>query len=171
MRPEKPLFQEEQKNDSWWFRMSMALVWLVTVIPVTFSVYQEFQKNSNDKAPLYVAIFTALFISAIVWFISSFRLKTKIDTAGVHVLFSPQMRKWKFFAKEMIVKYEVKEFHPFREFGGWGTKRNWRRRSHAYTISGKTGIRLFLDNGKEVLIGTHQKQLALYALRKLMENE
>ena len=168
---EKPFFTEEQKNDSWWFRIIMAGIWLVSVIPVCASAFQELQKDNGDKELLYVALFTTIFVSVIIWFVSSFRLKTKIDSSGVYIQFFPKMRKWKFIPKETIGRYEVKEFRPFREFGGWGAKRNWRRRSQAYTISGRTGIRLFLTNGKEVLIGTQQKQSAIYALRKLMQNE
>lgn len=171
MNQTKLYFQEDQKNDSWWFRLSLAVTWIVTVIPVSISAYQEFQKSSQQNEQLYVAFFTILFITGMMYFLSSFRLQTRIDTSGVHVRLYPKMRKWRFIPKEMIVKYEVKEFRPLREFGGWGAKKSWRRRSQSYTISGRTGIRLFLNDGKEVLIGTRQKQSALYAFRKLMENE
>lgn len=171
MNQAKLHFQEDQKNENWWFRMGLALTWLITVIPVSISAYQELLRNNQNTEQLYVAIFTTLFITGMMLFVSSFRLQTRIDTLGVHVRLYPKMRKWRFIPKEMIVKYEVKEFRPFREFGGWGAKKSWRRRSQSYTISGKTGIRLFLNDGKEVLIGTRQKQSALYAFRKLMENE
>lgn len=168
---EKPFFTEEQKNDSWWFRIIMAGTWLVSVIPVCVSAFQELQKDNGDKELLYVALFTTIFVSVMIWFVSSFRLKTKIDSSGVYIQFFPKMRKWKLIPRETIVRYEVKEFRPFREFGGWGAKKSWRKQSQAYTISGRTGIRLFLTTGKEVLIGTQQKQSAIYALRKLMQNE
>ena len=171
MNQKKVYFQEDQKNESWWLRMILALTWLITVIPVNLSAFQKLQGENQDTEQLYVAFFTTIFMTGMIWFLYSFRLKTKIESAGVYVQLTPKMRKWKFFPKEMIVKYEVKEFHPVRGFRGRRTKRSWKRRSEAYTISGRTGIRLFLNNGKEVLIGTQQKQSALYALRKLMQNE
>ena len=43
-------------------------------------------------------------------------------------------------------------YRPIREFGGWGVR--WRGRKTAWTIRGNEAVKVTLQNGKEVYVGS-----------------
>jgi hypothetical protein len=82
------------------------------------------------------------------------------------VAFTPFFRKCKKFSPAEIEKFEIRNYNALREYGGYGLKRKFKY-GQSFTISGKTGLQLYLKNGKKVLIGTQKKQAIEYAMGKL----
>jgi hypothetical protein len=85
---------------------------------------------------------------------TSLRLRTEINNIGISIKYIP------YHLKERITPWtEIKEIRAVRydgikEYHGYGIKYS-SKRGWCYTISGNSGIRLYLKNGKTILIGTH----------------
>ncbi|MBL0099739.1 MAG: hypothetical protein IPP49_06525 [Saprospiraceae bacterium] len=87
---------------------------------------------------------------------SIIKLSTSIDNEGIHFKFRPFHLKWNTILWSEIKKWEVREYHPISEYGGWGLRLG--KSGKAYTIKGKLGLQLLLVSGKKILIGTNQKE-------------
>ena len=174
---EKILFSEEQRFRQWWLWLILLLSLSAVVVPFAIGIYsqvvldQPYGDNPMSTEGLIVTgVFSILLMGFIFLIIGQARLKTKITNEALYVSFMPLLRKWKKYKPVEIDRFEVRTYKAKREYGGYGIKRR-RRSGQAFTISGNTGLQLYLNNGKKVLIGTQKKQAIEYAMRKLMEGE
>ena len=174
---EKLLFSEEQRFTQWWLWLIMCFTLLAVIIPISISVQQEWvlglsfsEQPSPVTETVIAGLVTLVVMLGIFALIFTFRLKTKITTKGISVLFQPVHRKWKQITPDSIEHYEIRNYRANLEYGGHGARRRGKS-GHAFTISGKTGLQLQLKNGQKILIGTQKKQSIEYAMRKLMRGE
>jgi len=150
------VFIENQKFNQWWLRILMAFAAGSTIIP---GIYFFNDMNENSTLEI-VLIFGVLLISLIIIFGVLFflKLKTKIDSIGVHYAFYPIHQNFKTVRWDEIKKCYVRKYNPISEYGGWGYRGGFSNRTgRAFNVKGNIGIQLFLNNGKKILIGT-QKQ-------------
>lgn len=174
---ERILFKEEQRFTQWWLWLILIGSLFSVLGPFLYGIYsqevlnEQFGNNPmSTEGMIVTGISSLLFLGLIfVLFIRS-RLKTKITTECLMVSFPPIIRKWKKFIPDKIVKFEVRTYRAIREYGGYGVKRRLKY-GQSYTVSGKIGLQLYLENGKKLLIGTQKKQAIGYAMEKLMRNE
>lgn len=94
-------------------------------------------------------------------------METKIKTEGIYVRFSPFLLKHKFYPWEVIQQAYIRQYHPLREYGGWGIRRGVFGHGWAYNVSGNVGIQLIMKDGTKLLIGTRQPHKAAEALKRL----
>ncbi|RIH67275.1 hypothetical protein D1164_02310 [Mariniphaga sediminis] len=166
---EKILFKEEQRFNQWrlWLILGSAL--LAIVIPLANELSgQSWDFSSKDFSHLilYGSVTVLFIISALIIVILS-RLKTKITYKGIFITFPPLKRKSYKITIQEIERFEIRKYRAKREYGGYGF-RSRRRSGQAYTISGNTGLQLYLKNGKKLLIGTQKKQAMEFAMHKIM---
>jgi hypothetical protein len=67
-------------------------------------------------------------------------------------------------ALEEIVSAELVTFRPIRDFGGWGIRHGgggW-----AYTVRGNRGVRLTLQYGSPLLIGSQNAEDLYQAIER-----
>ena len=89
------------------------------------------------------------------------KLITEIKGDSIHIKFSPFTTQIIPFSE--IIKYEIRQYRPIIEYGGWGIRFN--RSGKAYTVSGNIGIQIQLSVGKGILIGTQQPNEFLQAMK------
>ena len=126
--------------------------------------------NSISTAGLIISGVTVFIMTVIFILLFRAKLKVKITADKLSVCFPPLIRKWRAIKPGEIKKYELRRYHPNREYGGRGIKRRLRKGS-AWTVSGRIGLQLYMKNGKRFLIGTQKQQALEYAMQKLMEKE
>lgn len=86
--------------------------------------------------------------------------------------FSPLDSFNKFFIKTRVIpvsqirKYEVYEFNPIRDFGGWGVKLG--NGGWSYTVSGNKGVQLSLEDGEQLTVGSRNPELFVRELYKVI---
>ena len=98
------------------------------------------------------------------------KLKTKIITEGVSVVFHPFFTKPKLFRWEDIEKAFVRKYQPLWEYGGWGIRFGMKGR--AYNTSGNKGLQLLMKSGKRILIGTQKSdELDAYLKKYIFTNQ
>ena len=126
--------------------------------------------NPTDTLGLLLILFFELFLmGGIIFLFIKMRLKVEIKTDGLWYCFPPLARKWKCIKKEEIAGFEVRNYRPVSEYGGWGIKGS--SKNKAYNVSGTTGLQLYLKNGRKVLFGTQESQAIEFAIKKMMNVE
>ena len=171
----KLLFKEEQEFDKRWLGLLMLVAVSAAAIPFFRGIYFLTMENSPEDNPMTTGGLIATGVTVLVLvviFMLMFRakLKTKVTADKLSVCFPPLVRKWKEIESSEIEKYEIRQYHPKREYGGRGIKRRLRKGT-AWTVSGRIGLQLYLKSGKRFLIGTQRQQALEYAMQKLMEKE
>jgi hypothetical protein len=51
----------------------------------------------------------------------------------------------------------VRKYNPLTEYGGWGYRTGFGKKSGAMNVKGNIGIQIELSNGKKLLLGTQKK--------------
>ncbi|MDX8339242.1 hypothetical protein SLH46_08630 [Draconibacterium sp. IB214405] len=171
----KLLFKEEQEFD----RRRLLLLTIVSLaatgIPFFRGIYFLMAENPPGDNPmgsegLIVSGVMLLVVAVIFTMLFRAKLKTKITVDTLSISFPPMKGKWRDIDPGEIERYELREYHPKREYGGRGIKRRLRKGS-AWTVSGRIGLQLYMKNGKRFLIGTQKQQALEHAMQKLMEKE
>ncbi len=147
------VFKEEQ-----YFRQLWLIILLsVTILMTVGIILNEFLKENTTMSMTEFISVTVLviFFTTLIFF---FKLKTRIDEKGIHYQFFPFHLSLKLITWSEISKATVRTYDPISEYGGWGLKGRFRRKSgRAINIRGNVGIQLELKNGKKLLIGTQKE--------------
>ena len=147
------LFHEVQHLRQLW-------LWLIILIPVVISWYAFIeqivlgQPVGNHPAPdLVVWTIWLIFGIGFILLFCATKLITEVRRDSIYVSLFP------FYSRTIplrgVVGYEVREYHPLREYGGLGI-RFAPRKKRAYTMSGNKGVELELSTGMRFLIGSQR---------------
>lgn len=137
-------FYEKQKIDSIW-----PLSILASILVINWLLY--FQFGETDMNVFYATVFSSSILCALLAII---RLTTVIDHQNIKYKFSPFHINWQVINWSDVDRFDIRTYKPFREYGGWGMR--YGRSGKAYTIKGRTGLQIYLKNGKKLLIGTEK---------------
>ena len=150
---DRVLFNEVQHLRQLW-------LWLLILIPVVISWYMFIvqivlgQPVGNNPAPDFV-VWAIWFVFGIglVLLLRATKLITEVRRDSIYVSLFPFYSR--IIPPRDVVGYEVREYHPLREHGGWGIRfAPWKKR--AYTMSGNKGVELKLSTGMRFLIGSQR---------------
>ena len=172
----KLFFKEKQKFGSPGLYISMGLIYATPTAIFMYAFYQQFvlkipfgNKPMSDTGLLIMAslIFVVLIGSAYLLFGS--KLITTVTNQNLIITFKPLTGKTISFDKTNINRYEIREYKPTMEYGGYGVKSGKKGVGKAYNVSGKVGLQLYLKDGKKILIGTQRGDALLRAMGKMIE--
>ena len=130
-----------------------------------------FFRNETGKNEFLIAVSISLVVLFLIsWIIFTLKLDIRIDEHKITYRMPPLINSDKYIYADEIESYEVVDYHPIREYGGWGIR--WSpKNGRALMTSGKTGLRLQLKNGKKLLLGTHRKDEIAAAMQGMMKNK
>ncbi len=140
-----PVYEEEQPFDQVWLWALMGFELVIMMIALFAS-----------GQPLWSAAVGFGAITLSMALLSSIRLRTRIDSEGVHYRFKPFHFKWQTIPWDDIDQIQVRKYSPILEYGGWGIR--YSRNGKAYNIRGNMGIQIVRKNGKRILIGTRRPE-------------
>jgi len=162
-----PVFHETQKFTQIW-------VWMLLLIPAAVLLYKTAAQivfgvpwGNEPPSNALLLFINAIWLTIVILF-ATVRLDTRIDKRGISYRFKPFHQSDRVIRRESISGYSVEEFSymtmrgfhgiRFRPFhGGW-----------TYTIRGNKWIKIDLQNGKRIFIGTQKPAEASIAIRKMM---
>lgn len=156
-------YREEQRFDQVWLRVLVA-----GLAAGTWMLFLQQVVAGNDlggQPPpdwLTVVLLVLFGLGFPLWFFM-LRLVTVVDESGVDARFKPVLRHLTFRFDE-IVSYEAVEYHPLKEFGGWGV-RSGRNGSKALNTSGNLGVRIVASDQRMYLIGSQTPDELVAAIR------
>ncbi len=144
------IFYEIQQFRQKWIWTILLIVLFVLFLPII-----------SGMVSILLGVILILTGFCFIWLFYSMKLITEIKGDSIHIKFSPFTTQIIPFSE--IIKYEIRQYRPIIEYGGWGIRFN--RSGKAYTVSGNIGIQIQLSAGKGILIGTQQPNEFLQAMK------
>ena len=144
------IFYEIQQFRQKWIWTILLIVLFVLFLPII-----------SGMVSILLGVILILTGFCFIWLFYSMKLITEIKGDSIHIKFSPFTTQIIPFSE--IIKYEIRQYRPIIEYGGWGIRFN--RSGKAYTVSGNIGIQIQLSVGKGILIGTQQPNEFLQAMK------
>ncbi|WP_406656987.1 DUF6141 family protein [Methanolobus sp. ZRKC2] len=145
-------FREQQKFDQLW-------LWLLVLLPVAIVWYGAIQQlvfgeafGNNPTSDNGVLFLLVIFGVLLPVFMLSIRLITEVRSSGLYIRFYPFHLSFKKYQFESIKSYEVCQYNPLRDYGGWGIR--FGPKGRAYNVSGNKGVLLEFRNGKKLMVGS-----------------
>jgi hypothetical protein len=153
----RPIFVEEQRFRQWWLWLLVVLVSAGLILG--FGLLYLRSRTITAFIPMAVGTIP---VALMILFYST-RLVVRVDVDGVHVRFWPFSRLD--VPHHRIVNVEATDYDPVGEFGGWGIKGPAGRWGWCYTVSGRRGVRIELENRHRLLIGSQRADELAEAIR------
>ena len=174
----KTYFKEEQKFTQPWLWILLVVALSSMLIPTIVSLYVQmvlgkpYGDNPSSNETLLIMFFVVTIISvAVMVLFQRVRLITEIRSDGIFVRYPPFFFKAKVYTRNIIAEFEVRQYKPIKEFGGWGIKYGMGKHGKAYNVKGNQGLQLVFKNGRKLLIGTQRNDAILRAMNKMMKEE
>ncbi len=145
-------FEEHQRFRQRWLLLLLAVVVASAWVPLLV----ELLGDGSDEPLWALFVYVALAGALLPGWILYLKLSVVVDGEAVHIRFRglPVNRRIRFHE---ITEFEAITYRPVVEYGGWGVR--WRGRGKiAYSVSGNEGVRLSLDDEKEVLVGSFRAE-------------
>ncbi|MCB2221592.1 MAG: hypothetical protein KQI35_14445 [Bacteroidetes bacterium] len=173
---EKVLFREVQKYRQPWFWLIFIPVVAGTIIFFGLGLNQQVihgepfgNQPMSDTGLIIIASFSILLMVGLTLLFFRIKMITEIRSDGIYFRYPPMINREKQFRRNEIVRYEVRQYQPIKEYGGWGVRTGGRKAGKAYNVSGNLGLQLELTDGKKVLLGTQRKDAIRSAMEKMMK--
>jgi hypothetical protein len=116
----------------------------------------------SDTGLVIVVGLTLLVLIGVIALLIGLTLVVRVERGHLRVRFRPFARRDIPFGE--IERWEVRNYRPLAEYGGWGLRWGGRERGWAYTVSGNRGVRLELAGGKALLLGSQRPEELAAAL-------
>lgn len=145
-------FREVQYFRQPWLLIVMAGIILLNIWGVVQQIVLGQPWGDNPASnELLLIIFL---LSGILFpvFILSINLRVEVRKEGLVYRFFPMHLHDRTIAWQEITGHEMVNYHPLRDFGGWGIR--YGKLGKAYSVSGDQGVLLVLDDGQKLVIGS-----------------
>lgn len=164
------VFNETQRFNQWFIQ----LINYGMIAFLLYCFYEWFIAKSNvDKVAatdITGQVIVTVTILGSVLLLLSFKLKTKIDEAGIHYRFVPIHRNYKVIRWDQMESCKVRKYNALTEYGGWGFKSGFGKGT-AFNVKGNIGIQIVLKTGKRILIGTQKENDATTIIKRYNTKE
>lgn len=164
MATEIVLFSERQYFRQWW-------LWGLLIMPfglILYGLYVQLVKgipfgNNPASDEMLIALAVGMLLLLLIFYFMG--LQVELTRAGIRYRFFPFFGS-RFIAWEEVAEAEVRQYHPIKEYGGWGLR--YGSGGTAYNVSGNMGLQLVLrKHNKRILLGTQQPEELKLALQKM----
>jgi hypothetical protein len=144
-----PLFKEEQ-------RFRQAPLWAGVASVALFEWLRFARRSIARRTSIWAWIRWVALGVAIPWAVYSAKLITEVKENQLRVEFtSSLLQVAHLMSLDELKSHEVVTYRPFKDFGGWGLR--WTPWSGwAYNVSGNEGVKVELENGTQLLIGSQR---------------
>jgi len=130
-------FEENQRFNQIWLWILIIGVSLVSEVKIPLILIKSAEGEPMPISSKLMIISLLVFMIGLNALFTFSRLKTKVDSDGVGITFSPFINKQLIFKWDEIEKAFVRKYKPLWVYGGWGVRYRWN--SRAYNTSGNMG--------------------------------
>jgi hypothetical protein len=141
------IYIEKQKPTQKWV---IVLATVICFSSIVTSIYIYINAKGTSTLIALVPLITGL---VPFFLLTKTKLVLTIDSEKISYRFYPFHRRNKEIKKSDIQELQVGTYDPISDYGGWGIR--YGIEGMAYTVSGNYGIKIKLNNNKNVLIGTN----------------
>ncbi len=157
-------FKEEQKFTQWWVWVILGGIGLLPLI-LNYELLFSKQEFGDRTISDWVFVVFSVVVFGLIFMFLAMKLKTKIDTIGIEMKFSPFVSKkirWNNIKSAEVINYGF--------VGGWGI-RLWTQYGTVYNIRGNKGLAIELFDGKKFLIGTQKENELATAIEMIRKKK
>lgn len=169
-------FKEEQRFNQWWMWLIISLTSFTVLGLAMNKIY-----NSSPSEPLQsnnlayhwqvlILIGVVALVFLVAYGIFTAKLETEIKDRSIYYRFKPFVLSFKKIRAEDIASYQVREYSPIAEYGGWGYRYGFGN-GKALNVKGNMGLQLKLKNGKKLLIGTQKPEEMDNVMKEMMNRK
>lgn len=159
----KTTYVEEQQFRQLWLWALIIVTGLSSVGVFAYGFYIQIilgeifgNKPMSDTMLIIFFVSSTFFFTLLLLLFKLAKLTTMIDDSGISYKFFPFHLSFHTIKWDEIESYEVINYRPIREYGGWGIRYAWNKK--AYNVSGNVGLSVQLKTGKKVLFGTQKEK-------------
>jgi hypothetical protein len=165
LRPAAVVYREEQ-HFAWWIYAILLLMALLAVLPPVWSNAQPPMALGRWGVEIPLVLLIGLSVPTVL-VLGVLRMTTEVTPTDVRVWFGwiPTYRRY--VALGSIDRIEVVHYRPIADYGFWGV-RSGRDGEHALCARGNRGVRLFLNDGTRLLIGSQRPEALAIAVEKAL---
>lgn len=160
---------EVQKINKLFFVVIIIFAGLVPIVSISIALLQNDIERSSSLS--MVTIFGYLLSIAIILLFVLLKLETRITADGIYYRLFPFTLRFRRIPFNEIRSYFIRKYNPITEYGGWGIRFSMKREGIAYTVSGMMGLQIYLNSGKNILIGTRQPDALISVLNNLIPDK
>ena len=167
------LYKEKQKFSQWWLLGLILVSTLASVGTLAVGMIQQLilgkpwgDQPMSDTGLILVSVMTIAIMGGVLWLIFSMELQIEVHDRAIYYAFLPFIIHLRRIGIEEIESWEVSMYNPIRDFGGYGMRKSFGRKT-AFNIRGNKGLMLKLKSGKTLLLGTQKPN----ELRTAIQNE
>ena len=167
--PSTPVrYREVQSTRPWWLVLLVllptVLIWLGAVQQLVLG-----EPWGNDPASDIVMVVLVLTIGiALPLLLLNLRL-TVIVTDRISIRFFPFMPRPRVIRSDQIKRSQSTRYDPILDYGGWGI-RGWSM-DRAYNIKGDSGVKIWLSDGRTILIGSQRSEELNTAIESMVKEK
>jgi hypothetical protein len=174
----RQLYNETQTIRKPWIWLIFFVATTATVVFFSIGINQQIihgipygDKPMPDSGLIGSGLFSLIIMAGVIVLVYKAKLVIEISEHAIQFRFPPFISKYKVIGREEIERFEIREYRPIREYGGWGIRLGIRKSGIAYNVHGNIGLQLYLVNGKKILLGTQRKDAIKDAMKKMMKKD
>lgn len=168
MVPVPESFREVQFMRRWWFvllaLLPAALVWWGAIQQLWFGT----PWGNNPASDELMVFLLLIFGIAFPVFLLNIRMTTTVSDR-ISIRFSPFMLRPRTISPREIVLHQALQYRPIADYGGWGIKGFASDR--VYNVYGDRGVKVTLENGNKVMIGSQRAEELNMAIGSLVRRQ
>ncbi|MBS3946291.1 MAG: hypothetical protein KGZ42_12380 [Melioribacter sp.] len=172
MKSEKALFFEEERFNQKWNLFLITPVCTGFILFQLYSLYSQLvwkkPVGSDPLSDTWLIVMSFLVIPLmifLIWLFSVTKLTVQVDSEKILIRFYPMAKR------EVLINdidsFEIKEFNPIIDFGGWGLRYSIRWKTTGYIMKGKVGVHIHLKNRKNLLISSERANELFRVLKEI----
>jgi hypothetical protein len=139
-------WRHEETQNPWW--VSVAVIGASLAMAIGAVVFYILSP--------WLTLLLAIPAVAMVAFYGGLRITVDADRLVVSLgLGNIPLRK---LPLDQIASVAVVNFSPLADFGGWGIRYSWRKRTWGYFLRGRVGVRIETVKGKRYLLGSDEPE-------------
>jgi hypothetical protein len=156
-------YTETQKFRQAWLWILIIISALVPIAIFGAGFYRQIIQGqpfgnhpASDTGLIIGSALVVVFTVSLLLLFGTIKLTTMIDNKGISYRFFPFHLQYRTIRWEEIEKYEVIQYNPLADYGGWGIR--YGKGGKAYNVSGDRGLKLYLRSGRNLMIGTQREE-------------
>jgi hypothetical protein len=169
IHPPTAVYREEQ-NFGWWVYAILALMFVLGGLTVLWQRPIEAAARPHLWAVEVPLSLTVGIVLPSVLVVGVLRMTTEVAPGALCIWFGwiPTYRRS--FVLTNVQRVEIVRFRPVADRVFWGPRRS-RDGEYLFTARGERGVRLQLNDGTRILIGSQHPELLAAAIEQAMQRE
>ena len=165
LRPAAAVFREEQ-NFAWWVYALLAALFVSTLAGAVWKGLPLLPSAHGWWIEVPITLLVGLGLPSLL-IVGVLRMTTEVTPTDCRVWFGWLPTYRHVVLLSAIQRVEVVRYRPLRDCGGWGIRRG-RNGERVLSARGDRGVRLYLADGSQLLIGSQQPEELAEALERAM---